>query len=163
MKTCFKCERGLPLDAFYRHRMMADGYLGKCKECTKADVRANRLARRPYYIAYERARANLPHHVARRQEYGKTTDGREAARKAQHMYLERYPEKRAANVQFGNALRDGKIARQPCESCGEERAQGHHDDYSKPLEVRWLCVKCHASHHRAERRAAEAHSAGAPE
>lgn len=46
-----------------------------------------------------------------------------------------------------NALRYGKMARQPCEVCGAEKTHGHHDDYSKPLDVRWLCHSCHAAEH----------------
>ena len=42
------------------------------------------------------------------------------------------------------ALKAGKLVRQPCEECGAEKADAHHDDYAKPLEVRWLC----RSHHR---------------
>lgn len=42
------------------------------------------------------------------------------------------------------AIMSGKLTRQPCEECGAEKAEGHHDDYAKPLEVRWLC----RSHHR---------------
>lgn len=155
MKTCFKCDRELPLDAFYKHPMMADGRLGKCKECTKADVRANYKAKRPYYIAYERARANLPHRVDQRRRYARTPAARESAIFRKRRYIASNPEKRAAHVQLGNALRDGKLVRQPCESCGAERAHAHHDDYSKPLDVRWLCPPCHAAHHRALRRAAE--------
>jgi hypothetical protein len=50
--------------------------------------------------------------------------------------------------QLHAALRSGKISRQPCESCGSQKSQAHHDDYSKPLDVRWLCAKHHAEHHR---------------
>src|SRR5262245_57418077 len=39
-------------------------------------------------------------------------------------------------------LKRGKIKRQPCEVCGST-AQMHHDDYSRPLEVRWLCRPHH--------------------
>ena len=45
------------------------------------------------------------------------------------------------------ALRSGKLKRQPCEICGKEKTVAHHDDYSKPLEVRWLCYSCHRKLH----------------
>lgn len=60
MKACFKCGEPKPLDKFYKYSQMADGHLGKCKECTKKDVAT------------------------------------------------------------------------------------HHKDYSKPLDVEWLCVSCHS-------------------
>jgi hypothetical protein len=43
----------------------------------------------------------------------------------------------------------GKLIPQPCEKCGDP-AQMHHDDYSKPLAVRWMCRPCHGAHHWAE-------------
>lgn len=43
------------------------------------------------------------------------------------------------------AVKSGKLIRQPCEVCGELKAEAHHDDYRKPLDVRWLCQR----HHRA--------------
>ena len=45
------------------------------------------------------------------------------------------------------AIKKGLINPQPCEVCGEEKSQAHHDDYSKPLEVRWLCNKHHRQWH----------------
>lgn len=53
------------------------------------------------------------------------------------------------------AIRAGDLVRKPCEVCGEERAEAHHDDYNKPLEVRWLCKMCHRlwhAQHEAKRR-----------
>jgi len=40
-----------------------------------------------------------------------------------------------------------KLKKQSCEVCGEIKALGHHDDYDKPLEVRWLCPKHHIELH----------------
>ena len=46
------------------------------------------------------------------------------------------------------SLRNGKIKRKPCEICGERKSFAHHEDYSKPLEVLWLCSKHHRQKHR---------------
>ncbi len=56
-------------------------------------------------------------------------------------------EKRAARRIAGKALRDGTLVRQPCEVCGEPASHGHHEDYAKPLEVRWLCARHHGQRH----------------
>jgi hypothetical protein len=44
--------------------------------------------------------------------------------------------------------RDGRLTPQPCERCGREDTHGHHEDYSKPLDVNWLCPPCHGERHR---------------
>lgn len=44
--------------------------------------------------------------------------------------------------------RRGKIVPEPCERCGSESVEAHHDDYDKPLDVRWLCRGHHMELHR---------------
>lgn len=46
------------------------------------------------------------------------------------------------------AIRDNKIHKLPCEVCKELKVQAHHTDYSKPLEVIWLCLEHHQEVHR---------------
>lgn len=58
------------------------------------------------------------------------------------------PEKRRAHKAVENALKSGKITKRSCERCGDPKAEAHHDDYSKPLEVMWLCPKDHRARHR---------------
>ena len=46
------------------------------------------------------------------------------------------------------AIKNGKLVPGPCELCGSTRfVDGHHDDYAKPLDVRWLCRSCHKKEH----------------
>lgn len=61
------------------------------------------------------------------------------------------PEPRRSKVRArhlaGVALRRGKLSLGPCENCGNVEAEMHHADYSKPLEVTWLCRGCHLAAH----------------
>lgn len=41
----------------------------------------------------------------------------------------------------------GKLIQEPCEQCGDNNSEMHHEDYSKPLEVKWWCRDCHLQHH----------------
>jgi hypothetical protein len=60
---------------------------------------------------------------------------------------EPYSEKIKARAVAKVYLARGKIQRQPCCECGQHRAQMHHEDYSRPLDVMWLCRRCHMKHH----------------
>ena len=55
----------------------------------------------------------------------------------------RVPEQHNARVMAQRALKIGTIKKEPCSVCGKERSEMHHPDYSKPLDIIWLC----RSHH----------------
>jgi hypothetical protein len=57
-----------------------------------------------------------------------------------------------ARAALRQALQRGLLERQSCESCGAEPAQAHHDSYDQPLNVRWLCQRCHGITHRRYRK-----------
>lgn len=53
---------------------------------------------------------------------------------------------RWAHQWIRDALRDGRIVKPSnCSKCSKQsvRLDAHHHDYNKPLEVEWLCRKCH--------------------
>lgn len=64
-------------------------------------------------------------------------------------------EKRAAHVILGNAVRKGLIAKPDfCSKCKKNevsrRIHAHHHDYTKPIDVTWLCAQCHKDEHEKE-------------
>ena len=76
----------------------------------------------------------LPHEEQNAFGRGHTTEERDKRKKAR--------------IIFNHYLRDKHIEKQPCEICGNPKAEAHHDDYDKPLEIRWLCIKCHRKWHK---------------
>lgn len=133
-KICFKCGEAKLVTEFYKHPQMGDGRLNKCKACTKKDVSKNYRENREYYAEYEQQRYQDPGRRQRTIEYQKKTRGRN-------------PEKYQAKTAVGNAVRDGRLSKKPCELCGEQETEAHHPDYSKPLEVQWVCRSCHLMLH----------------
>jgi len=155
MKTCKDCGLSKPLGDFYRHKAMTDGVLGFCKECVKARVRKHRAGNLERIQAYDRERGQLPH----RKAANKARAPRYATKRGEYSrrYFDGHPLKVIARNVVNSAIRDGKLKANPCERCGFALGvQAHHEDYSKPLDVIWLCTKCHGARHReinAERRA----------
>lgn len=65
-----------------------------------------------------------------------------------HSALTSEQRKKANARAYANVYqRRGKLVPQPCERCGVADTQKHHEDYSKPLKVRWLCRPCHLLEH----------------
>lgn len=149
-KICKVCGVNKPYSEYYKHPKMLDGHLGKCKECQRSASRAARATNIDAYREYDRKRGGNPDRVAARKEYAKTDDGRLAGNKAKAAYSDRHPLRKAAHILTGNAIRDGRLVKpEAYESCGSTvKIEGHHDDYTKPLDVRWLCECCHKRWHR---------------
>jgi hypothetical protein len=57
---------------------------------------------------------------------------------------------RRAQTALWIAVRDGRLERPAaCQRCGRPgKVEAHHLDYARPLEVQWLCPKCHHAHHK---------------
>lgn len=120
-----------------------------CAECWKVKVRERREANIDHFRAYDRARGSQPHRVAARKAYARTEQGKQALARGSRAWAERNREKRGAHIALGNAVRDGKVTKpQACQACGlSARLHGHHKDYTRPLDVIWLCTPCHVIQH----------------
>lgn len=127
VKVCNVCEEGKPFDAFYKRSASVDGLQAKCKLCCRE---YNNKTWRKYH---DPAKAKI--------------------RTA--LYHARHPEKVAAEHRLRQAVYTGRVAKATaCEVCQEvlpaNEIDGHHQDYSKPFDVEWLCRGCHMKRHQKE-------------
>lgn len=130
-----------------------------CKKHWREKVKANRKKNADYYRQKDRERSHLPHRVAMRKPKGngkiglycvvpKDHPARDNSVSTNDAYNLRNPKKKYAREQVAYAIKTGKLTSQSCEVCGYEVTHAHHDDYSKPLDVRWLCDNHHKEWHR---------------
>lgn len=144
MATCKNCLIDKGTDDFYASNAAT------CKECVKARVRENRAGNLAYYRSYDRARYRDSED---RQALARSSSKTPAAARAKKRYVERIkmenPEKIRARNAIENALRKGTIKRaSACFFCaGADRLEAHHPDYHRPLDVYWLCSRCHGKLH----------------
>lgn len=161
-KKCTKCVETKPLTEFYIQSGSTGGYQGNCKVCDNADNKAWREANKERIAATKKAwrdankeriaatnkawrEANKELVCATKKAWCEANPDKAKAKKARKK--ERWPEKFAARRAVMRYVAAGKLVKQPCEVCGSSEVHGHHDDYSKPLEVRWLCPIHHNEHH----------------
>jgi hypothetical protein len=118
---------------------MAYGHLNKCKECSKKDVYTYRTLNGERLRAYEVTRS-------------KTAKRKLLQARIQIRDRKMNPEKAWARKRLERAIKGGQIVPGLCERVNERncygRVEGHHDDYAKPLAVRWFCVRHHKWFHR---------------
>lgn len=127
MHACKDCGEAKPPTDFYHNGGRRQSV---CKVCWRARVKLRRLTD-PKVRAYDRKRAKSPDRVARQTSITRA-------------WREKNPDAYRAQIALNNAVRDGKVERKPCEVCAQTSgAHAHHKDYAKPLDVIWLCARCH--------------------
>ena len=144
MKNCQICLQDKPVEAFGRNAAKPDGLSIYCRDCAREKSREYGVARgyrRP--AGWERKTADMAAYTAAWKAAHPGYDTR-----AKKEWLAKNPARRKAQDAYRYALKVGKLTRLPCEVCGKAKADGHHTDYSKPLQVVWLCREHHRQAHR---------------
>lgn len=82
----------------------------------------------------------------------KVCDSKKLSKNANHAahqlaWKEKNKEKLQAHSKLWNALKSGEVTKTECIICGDNKSEGHHPDYSRPLDVVWLCRKHHKETH----------------
>lgn len=152
MKKCSACDTAKKDKDFAKRNPNGD-LQSWCRSCHANYVRLRNKA----FPAEAREAAARQYKKRRRKirEYYQSSRGKKVLAKAQRVSRTRFPERYKAVTALNNAVRDGRLTRQPCEICGTEKSHGHHHDYSKPFDVKWLCRTHHVAEHLKQKRSQE--------
>lgn len=122
-KICSTCRKRLKLESFPRRSLnKSDGRASVCTDC----------------------------HAVYMRDYARENRTKEDKSAASKRYRERFPERESARAAVKRALKQKKLVRPSrCSECNKRTfVEAHHPNYKKPLDVMWLCKKCHGSIHR---------------
>lgn len=117
---CLDCHHSFPATSDHFHKNGLGGLRHVCKECA----------------------------IKRTLKWQQENPATESRYKYVRRWVLNNPDKVKAHSTVHRAIKTGKLVRGPCEVCGSTKVQAHHDDYTKRLEVRWLCNIHHNLHHR---------------
>jgi cytochrome c553 len=133
------CKEEKDQSEYYKRSSSTTGFYRHCKDCHHKIVNKNYKDNSEKYLSQKREYHRANTHVLTRSSM---------------KYYNKNPEKLLAHNELKKAIKDGFIVRRyNCEVCGSEgrgsksKIHAHHDDYSKPLDVVWLCAKCHKMVH----------------
>lgn len=144
-KKCSVCHKIKALKEFVKNKRCKDGCERQCNSCRSS-------SRKSYMRNYYRVNIVRHRHCAKLNARKYRKEKPEACKASRERY---YPKRLLKKEQnravwaVGNAVRKGRLKKTPCAICGgSERVEGHHSDYTKPLEVIWLCQIHHMAWHR---------------
>ena len=122
MKKCTKCKKEKALTEFYFSKSKGSYYM-PCKVCSR---KVSLASWNKNYTPEQK---------------------RKIWKRASRNSMKASPEKWFARRMVIRAMRHGVLIQKPCFVCEKPKTDAHHEDYSKPLEVIWLCRNCHIARH----------------
>ena len=128
-RICCECGQEKLLEDFPRNRTKKLGHGYCCKKCWRM---------------YDKDKSKKPQEIARVRRWHQSERGKMMDKRRRLLRKDKIRVKNMLNY----LIERGIIQRRPCEVCGDKNGQGHHPDYSKPLEVIWLCQNHHSAEHK---------------
>ena len=127
------CEKEKGYKEF--HKLKNGKYFSYCKKCR------SELNKR-YHFHYQIKNRDALN--SKKEIYLKTESGIKVAKEKALKWRANNKDK----ISVHNLVNRSNIEKRPCLICKkEEKIDGHHEDYSKPLEITWLCHRCHMLWH----------------
>lgn len=149
LKRCCKCKQFLPVELFGKCKTYSDGLAISCKPClakiaTDPEVKRKRNEKLRALRKTEAGKAAAWRSI---KKFRESENGKKWRRRTIDNYNRNHPERAMIHTAISNKLKRGEMVKQPCRECGEVVVDAHHEDYSKPFDVIWLCRKHHNELH----------------
>ncbi len=149
-KRCSQCGDVKPVSEFTFKQFSSCGFRlfrQPCKKCYRENMRSpeKKVMKRRIQKKYDLTENGQATRKRSGRKYRQTVSFKIAIEK----YRLTFPEKRRAQIAVTNALQCGKIIRPShCSICGIVcKPEAHHPDYAFPLEIIWVCKRCHSAYH----------------
>ena len=139
-KMCSRCREEKKASEFSKDKSKKSGLYARCKVCDRADGRQ-------YYLKHRNKK------LRKFKKYSQSESGKRVRNRNSKKYYAKHRDEYRARSQLNYAISTGRTEKGPCVTCGDVSSHGHHEDYSKPLEVIWLCRRCHTELHNVKRQA----------
>lgn len=152
MKTCTKCGGIKDLTEFSVDKRHSDRRASKCKACINVYQKIYRQSVRGKAIR----KAHVLKEALVKPELRKARSRRAYYKNKEAFFLNSAKRRNSiqgkASREVHYAIRHGLITKPAiCNKCltplPSRMIHAHHPDYSKPLEVEWMCAKCHGKEH----------------
>ncbi|KKN08162.1 hypothetical protein LCGC14_1059390 [marine sediment metagenome] len=163
MRICRKCGEEKPLDHFSKDSRVKNGFTRMCKSCLNKQIKERGQIKPRISALCEQCNAEF---LAFKYDVEKKGGGRFCSRICRN----RFNGINTSNIQtsiegpkpseskiakqaqgaVNRGLKSGSLKKKPCEKCGKENVDAHHPNYSKPLDVIWLCRRHHQMEHGAK-------------
>lgn len=143
MKFCKQCNAKKPCSDFSINKKNGDGLYTYCKVCArKNNIVYGQLYRKSEHGRRVRAKCD--------KNYSKTSKGKITRRNATKIFREKHPDRYLCHTKVGTGLKNGSVTRPyKCDHCERETTlEAHHSNYSKPLDITWVCKNCHLKLHK---------------
>ena len=137
-KRCTHCLKIKPITEFYDHYHYK---YSLCKSCESIYGKKKEKKRKIFRMAT--AARWYRNHKKSRLEYIKKWRDSDIGKEYRRKEYQRNIVKHKARIELRKAVKSGLIIKRPCVICGIDKTEAHHEDYSKPLQVIWLCRNDH--------------------
>ena len=146
-ETCFKCKSNKPIVEFHKCKRNKTGLQSYCIECMRTVNRGYNKNPTPERRKKNRACQKRLKESGWIKRYFQRPEvkKRQAAKQREYARNPLLRMRHEARWQVSRKIKTGELVRpKTCSSCKERGdIQSHHPDYYKPLDILWLCRKCH--------------------